>query len=367
MNVLVYNWKDKKNPDRGGAEIIVFRLLKSLVEKGHHVTLFSRSFPGALPEETIDGVHVVRRGGLLTTYWYGYRYYKNLPKKPDIVIDMLNTLFWFTPLYVRGKVVAYVNQLAKEVLYFELPPVISHIAAFLERLEFLPYRLKKVPFVCYAASVKADLVQYGIAPGRVSLFSLGIDHKQFFPGKKSPTPLFLCINRLVKMKRTDLCIQAMAEVVKQYPAAQLEIIGFGYDKPRLERLITKLGLQQNVHFRVIPFFAKAEEVRTRLMQNAWALLFPSVKEGWGMTVTECAACGTPAIVSNVTGLRDAVQQHKTGIILTARPTPTELARAMIKIIKDASLRHNLSAQAIKWGKNFTWEKSSALFQKRLGI
>src|SRR3990167_6602777 len=122
MDILIYNWKDKKNPDRGGAEISVFRFAKHLVDRGHKGTVFTRSFRGALPEEYVDNVRVIRQGGILTTYWHGFCYYRAIKKKPDLVIDMLNTIFWQTHLYVKGPVIAYVNQLAKEVFFFELPP-----------------------------------------------------------------------------------------------------------------------------------------------------------------------------------------------------------------------------------------------------
>ncbi len=367
MDILIYNWKDKKNPDRGGAEIVLFRFAKALVDCGHVVTIFSRLFKNALSEEYIEGVRVVRRGNLLSTYWHGFRYYRSLKKKPDLVIDILNTLFWYTPLYVKGPILACVNQLAKEVLFFELPRVISYVAYALEKLQFLPYRYKRIPFICYAQSVKEDLIQIGIPAERISLFSLGLDHTQFYPALhsvqagKTAQPSFLAINRLVKMKRTDLGIRAMVEVVAQFPTATLSIIGFGYDKPRLERIIKKLHLEKNVQFKVIPFFAKAEEERTRLMQSAWALLFPSVKEGWGMTVTECAACGTPSIVSNVTGLKDSVKDNETGIIVSANPTSQELAQAMIRLINDTALRARLSEQAVAWVSGFSWERSCKEF------
>ncbi len=156
MNILILNWKDIKNPDVGGAEIILYELAKRMVKDGHTVTWFCRAFSDGTSEEYIDGIRILRRGNRFTVYWEAYRYYQSLSVKPDKVIDCVNTICWQTPLYVpKEKRVAYVNQLAKEVLFYELPAVISHIAYFLEPLEFLPYRNTR--FLCYSESVKKDI------------------------------------------------------------------------------------------------------------------------------------------------------------------------------------------------------------------
>jgi len=363
MHILIYNWKDLKNPDVGGAEIILFELAKRFIKEGHQITWFSRSFKGCFSEEIIDGIKIIRKGNPITVYWHGYKYYKRLEKKPDLVIDALNTIFWQTPLYVKGKKLAYVNQLAQEVFFYELPPVISHLAYLLEKLQFITY--KKTPFICYAPSTKEDLIRMGIPRDNIQLFHLGIDHSRYSPGEKSKTLLFLCVSRLVKMKRIDLCIKAMKEVIKNYSETKLAIVGYGYAREKLEKLRDELDLKNNVFFadENILFLEKSEkDQKIKLMQQSWALLFPSVKEGWGMTVTECAACGTPAIVTDVTGLRDSVKKDETGLVISKNPSPKELTEAIIKIIKDKELKENLSQNAIEWAKNFSWEKSFEEFK-----
>src|SRR5579883_455916 len=97
MDILILNWKDIKNPAKGGAEVIAFEFAKRLVRDGHSVTFFSRSFKNAKPDEILDGVRIIRRGNLLSVYLKAYLYYKNLKKKPDKVIDMVNTICWQTP------------------------------------------------------------------------------------------------------------------------------------------------------------------------------------------------------------------------------------------------------------------------------
>ncbi|MBI3261063.1 glycosyltransferase family 4 protein [Candidatus Berkelbacteria bacterium] len=359
MNILIYNWKDLKHPEVGGAEIITHHIAKRLASRGHQVTWFCRSFPGGSERDRYDGIEIVRRGGLLTTYYHGWRYYRSLKQKPDLVIDMLNTIFWQTPLYAHdSKVVAYVNQLAKEVLYYQLPWPLAGFAYQLEPLQFLSYR--KTPFVCYAQSTKDDLASVGIPKRNIAVFPLGLDHGRYRPGKKSVSPLFVTVGRLAAMKRNDLVIKAMAEVVRMLPAAKLAIVGEGPEKERLKRLVKQLGLENSVTIadkNVWFFGATSRDQKIELFKQAWALVIPSAKEGWGMVVTEAAACGTPTIGTNVTGLKDSIKHGKTGVLVSANPSPAELAEAMITLATNPKRREKLSRNTLKFAKTLDWDRS----------
>ncbi|MBI3495297.1 glycosyltransferase family 4 protein [Candidatus Berkelbacteria bacterium] len=365
MRILILNWKDLKHPEVGGAEIITHELAKRLVKRGHKVIWFCRNFPGRTPQDRYDGIRVVRQGDLLTTYWKAYRFYRELDPKPDLVIDMVNTLAWQTSLYVpKNQRLAYVNQLAREVFFYQLVWPLSWLAYVLEPLQFLTYRT--MPFVCYAKSTKQDLARAGIAPQRVKTFTLGLDRGRYTPGKKADFPLFITLGRLARMKRNDLVIQAMAEVIKKIPNAKLAIIGNGPHKEALKKLVKKLGLGSAVTIQdeQVWFFGKSpKDQKVALLQSAWALVIPSVKEGWGMVVTEAAACSTPAIGTKVTGLSDSITHGKTGLLVSANPTPQELANAMIKLGKNHKLRSSLAKGALAFSKTLSWEKSFDEFRR----
>lgn len=365
MKILIYNWKDLRHPEVGGAEIITHELAKRLVKQGHEVTWFCRSFPGGNAEDSYGGIRIVRRGNLLSTYFHGWRYYRSLARKPDLVIDMVNTLAWQTPLYARqSKVIAYVNQLAREVFFYQLHWPIAGFAYQLEPLQFAPYR--NVPFVCYANSTKQDLAKLGIPGRKIAVFTLGLDHGRYAPGKKSPTPLFVTLGRLVKMKRNDLVVKGMASVVKTLPESKLVIIGDGPEKPALERLVSKLKLGEHVTIadQDVWFFGKNfKDQKAKLLQRAWALVIPSVKEGWGMVVTEAAACGTPSIGTAVTGLQDSIKHGKTGLVVSIHPSPAELAEAMLRIAQDMRLRGRLSRNALAFAKTLDWDRSFRSFAR----
>lgn len=367
MKILILNWRDIKNPQKGGAEIILYELAKRLVKNGYSVSWFSQMFPAALAEEVFNGIKIIRRGNKYSVFLHAFLYYQSLKTKPDMVLDCVNTICWQTPLYVpREKRILYANQSAREILFYKYPQPLSLIAFLLEPLQFLTYRTTKT--ICYSQSIKDDLASFGIPKGNIGIFPLGVDHKRYQPGKKSSDPTFIFVSRFVNYKRANICIYAMKAVIKKIPNARLYLIGYGEEEKNIKNLIIKTRLNQNV-FMVNKnnlFLEKnLKDAKVKLMQEAWALLLPSVKEGWGMVVTEAAACGTPSIVTNVTGLKDSVIANKTGIILSKNPKSVEIALAMLKIIKNQILREKLSRAAILWSKNFSWDKSFKLFYEKL--
>lgn len=360
MNILMLSWKDIKNPDAGGAESVTFELAKRLVQEGNRVTIFCRGFSKAPSTEDINGIKIYRKGNIFTTYFHAWIYYKKLDPKPDLVIDMLNTVFWQTPLYVpKYKRVAYVNQLAREVLFYELPFLVSRVAYFLERLQFMSY--KTTPMLCFSESAKKDLIEIGIKESNIHMFPLGIDLTKYRHGQKAKSPFFVCVNRLVRMKRTDLAIKAIGKLKSRYPEVRLHIIGKGYQREKLESLVRDLKLSDNVSFD----FDCNDEQKMKFMGQAWALIFPSVKEGWGITVMEAAACGTPTIATKVSGLVDSVQEFKNGIFISKNPSADELAKAMESIINDEDLRRRLNENSLKLSKNYSWENTFNIFYRSI--
>src|SRR3989344_2694615 len=364
MNILILNWRDIKNPEGGGAEIILYELAKRLVEEKNSVTWFCSSYKNSLKEEVTKGIKIIRSGGKYSVFFHAFQYYRGLKVKPDIVLDCINTVCWQTSLYVdQKKRILYANQAARRAFFYEYPFPFSLLAYIIEPLQYLTY--KKTRTICYSNSIKEDLISFGIKRENIEIFPLGIDHSRYFPKRKANQPTFIYVARFVRNKRPERCVAAMTVVVPKYPEAKLYLVGYGKEEGNLKAQIKKLKLTKNIFIvNKNNFFLKNDvrDEKIRLMQEAWALLLPSVKEGWGMVVTEAAACGTPSIVSNVTGLRDSVIHNKTGIILSSNPSPTEMAKAMINLIENKR-REEFYKNSIAWSKNFSWSKSFDAFYK----
>jgi len=92
------------------------------------------------------------------------------------------------------------------------------------------------------------------------------------------------------------------------------------------------------------------------LRKCHILLVSSVKEGWGLVVTEAASQGTPSIVFNVSGLRDSVKDDITGIICSEN-TAENIAKNIIELMENKKKYLKLQNNALEYAKSFTLKKS----------
>src|SRR6202022_5190849 len=100
MRILLLNWRDPMHPRAGGAEVFTYEIAKRLVSGGDSVEWFSAAVPGAPTEEARDGIRFVRAGRQWTVHWHAFRrYHGKLRARFDVVIDQVNTIPFFTPVW----------------------------------------------------------------------------------------------------------------------------------------------------------------------------------------------------------------------------------------------------------------------------
>lgn len=362
MDILFLNWRDIKNPNAGGAEVYTHEVARRLVNGGHRVTLYCSFFPGAGPEEEIDGVKIIRRGRQWSVHWHAFRYYRSLQRGRrdgpvfDLVIDEINTIPFFTPLYVKdAPVIAYINQLAGKVWLYEAGFPLSLIGYLAEPLYLIPYR--KLPVVTISNSTRDDLIRGGFNGDRIEIALSGIDFDPpaELPQKGDGADL-IYVGRLSRSKRPDHAIRAFHIINREVPESRLWIVGEGGERKKLEDLARDLGLGDKVTF----WGWVSREEKLDLMRKAHLILVPSVKEGWGIIVTEAAAFGTPAVVYNVDGLKDSVRQGKTGIICSNN-TPEDMAAGVLRALRDRDMYQKMRLNAWESSKGFSWDKTAERF------
>ena len=128
----------------------------------------------------------------------------------------------------------------------------------------------------------------------------------------------------------------------------------------LERLAAALGLGDAVRFH--GFVSEADKVR--LLQRAWANVFPSPKEGWGITVVEAAACGTPSLASDSPGLRDSVRDGVTGQLVPHGDVDA-LAARMLELAESPARVAALGAAARRFAEQLTWDRTASETERHL--
>jgi glycosyltransferase involved in cell wall biosynthesis len=329
------------------------------VGQGNTVEWFSSSFGGAPDEETIEGVRIVRAGRQWTVHLAALRRYRGrLSQHFDIVVDEVNTIPFFTPLWADVPTVMFIHQLAREVWWYETTMPLSAIGFIAEPLYLRCYR--EIPVITVSASTRDDLRRLGFR-GSITIVPEGIERIESLGAVKRKDACFLYVGRLAPSKRIGDILLALAQFRRATGRGTLWIVGSGSERYRRSLMQTaqRLGIAESVAF----FGRVSTKEKHRLMAEAHALVVTSVREGWGLVVTEASACGTPAIVYDVPGLRDSVRNESTGLVVP--PQPHHLADAMMRLTADSALHARLADEGRRLSQTFSFDESARLVGQTL--
>lgn len=319
LKILIMNWKDTAHPAAGGAEVYTEGFAGELVARGHEVTLFTSSVAGSPEREVRDGIRIIRRGGRLGVYRAARQFWKsNGEGRFDVVLDEVNTRPFLTPRYISSvPVVALIHQLAKEVWKYEVPMPVGLLGRYvLEPWWLRTYRSTRV--LTDSPSSAQSFVPYGIRNAHP--LPIGAAPVERPDVSKESVPTVVFVARLVESKRPDHVLDAFAHVQRALPDAQLWMIG---DGPYRASLAPQAS--SHVHF----LGRVSSEERVHLMARAHVLVATSVREGWGLTVSEAAALGTPSIGYRAPGLVDSIPASG-GLLVDE--TPAALGDALVEVL-----------------------------------
>jgi glycosyltransferase involved in cell wall biosynthesis len=354
VRILVLNWQDHLNPQAGGAELHLQETFRRIVQKGHAVDLLCSSWGEAPQRATLDGIEVHRVGTRNTYPFLARQYYdRHLRRNAyDVVVEDLNKIPLYTPLWGVRRLVALVHHLFGATVFREAPLPLA-VAVWLSEQPLAPI-YKRVPFQAVSVSTADDLAARGIPRESIRVIYNGVDSERLTPNatERSPRPLFVYLGRLKKYKRVDDVIRAFAAL--DVPDSTLEIAGTGDYRAALEGLVTSLDLAHRVKF--LGFIP--EEDKVHLLRRSWASLLASPKEGWGISNLEAAACGTPVIAANSPGIRESVVDGETGF-LVPQDDPRAMAAAMRDLVQSPDRVNVLGAAGRRFAETFTWDRAAS--------
>jgi glycosyltransferase involved in cell wall biosynthesis len=352
MRILIFNWRDITHPWAGGAELNIHEQARRWVRAGHHVTLFCGEYPGSERTATIDGIHVIRRGGRFTVYLWAVLYYlTRFRSQYDTLVDVENGIPFFTPLYSRLPKACLFHHLHREQFGLEFSPPLSWAGILLESV-LMPVAYRNVPFVTVSNSSRDALLSIGVQPQHCIVSYNGVDLSKYGPGQaKADRPTFLYLGRLMTYKRIDMLIRLMAQLIAVCPRAILHVAGSGPADRQLRQLVAELELEDNIVFHGYV----SQEDKVSLLAQAWALVTASSNEGWGLVAIEANACGTPTIAFDVPGLCEAIKHGHTGFLAQ---TEDQFVQSMLRIIEDQQLRDEMSRAALVHTRAFDWDETA---------
>jgi glycosyltransferase involved in cell wall biosynthesis len=348
-------WRDLDDPEAGGSEVHAHEIARRWARAGIDITFRTSYAPGQAQVAWRDGYRVIRRAGRYAVFpraAFSEATGRHGPR--DALVEIWNGMPFFSPLWAKGPSITFLHHVHAEMWDMTLPPNLARVGRTIEsRLAPPLYRRERI--VTLSNSSREELVHdLHFRADRVSVVEPGIDAR-FSPGpephQRDADPLVVAVGRLVPVKRFDQLIDSLVTLKPRHPRLRAVIVGEGYERAALESKIASHGADEWIE---LPGRIDDGEL-VALYRRAWVVASASAREGWGMTLTEAAACGTPAVVTDIAGHRDAIEDGVTGLLAHDR---AGLEVALDRVLADDALRGRLSAAAATRASRFTWDSTA---------
>lgn len=348
----VVAWRDFDDPEAGGSELHAHRVVSAWAAAGLDITMVTSSVPDARRVIRRDGYRVVRRSGRYSVF----------PRTMlsgltgsigggDGLVEIWNGMPFLSPVWARSPRVVFLHHVHAEMWKMVLPNGLAQLGHAIEHRMAPPiYRGSQI--VTLSSSSKNEIVErLRIPADRVTVSPPGVEPAFSPGGERSEAPLVVAVGRLVPVKRFELLIDGLVRVKARHPDLRAVIVGEGYERPRLEALIAGHGAANWIS---LPGYVPEDEL-IALYRQAWVVASTSLREGWGMTVTEAGACGTPSVVTRISGHEDAVVHGRSGLLVDDQD---ELVAALDATLADDVARKRLGIGAQEHAEQFTWDATA---------
>jgi glycosyltransferase involved in cell wall biosynthesis len=358
LSVLVLNWRDRTNPEGGGSERYVEEVATRLQRAGHEVTLLCADHGQAPRDDVRDGVRIVRRGGKLGVYPRALAFVASQGRRYDVVVDVQNGVPFVSPLVRRRPVMVLVHHVHREQWPVVYGGAVARFGWWLESW-LAPRVYRDCAYVAVSSSTRTELSSLGVDERRIAVVHNGIDPPSCTGRPPSAEPRLLVLSRLVPHKQIDHALIAVARLRDRHPGVSLDVVGDGWWRPHLERQAMELGISQRVRFHG----HVDESTKEELLAGTQLMLFPSLKEGWGLVVIEAAGHAVPTIAyRGAGGVTESIVDGRTGLLVDDLD---ELVTATADLLDDAARRHHMGAAARERAATFSWESTAENFEKAL--
>lgn len=364
MRIVWLSWKDREHPQAGGAETVSGKIMDNLVRDGNEVILITSRYSNSQVEEvTPTGIHIIRTGNRYSVYIQARNYFqRHYSDWPDLVVDEMNTIPFGATFYTKKTTILLTYQLARSVWFHQMPFPASLLGYIAEPI-YLRALSSRYPLVLTESdSTRNELTQFGFRRDRIRIFRVGMALQPVEELTVKSSRVILSLGSVRPMKRTLDAVKAFEVARSLDSSLKLVVAGdisSAYGK-RVAKYISQSPYKESISIRG----RVTNQERLRLMSEAALILVTSIKEGWGLIVTEANSQGTPAIAYDTDGLRDSVQQGITGV-LVANGDYNGMGRAICDTLNSPASYETLRMSGWKWSKEFTFENSYRDFKKAI--
>lgn len=351
---MLLNWRDTRHPEGGGSERYVERIAEGLVRRGYLVTVQCAAHQLAGAGEWRCGVRFRRRGNKFTVYLHALLAIVLI--RPDLVVDVQNGMPFWSRLVATCPVVVLVHHVHREQWRSALGPFGGRIGWWIESV-LAPRVYATCRYVTVSEVTRVELDGLGIARDRCAVVHNGLDTPPAVPGRRAATPTLVAVSRLVPHKRLEHAIDVVAALAPSWPTVRLDLLG---DGPWLERLRAHIQLR-GVADRVVLHGWVDEQAKHEMLARSWVHLCPSVKEGWGIAITEAAAHGVPSVAyRDAGGVRESIIESVTGLLAGDF---ADFAAAVDTLLRDPELRDAMGTACLRRSAMLDWSNSVAEFER----
>lgn len=224
---------------------------------------------------------------------------------------------------------------------------------------------------CVVASTpfEADdlMDHYGADPAKLCVSPPGVNRTYFRPGSKVEArarlglgegPLALFVGRVQALKGPDVALQAVALAQERMEGLQLLMVGGPSGLGGGEEMAALQAAASRMKTEVVRFHPPVQHSRLAdFYRAADVLIAPSRSESFGLVAAEAQACGLPVVAARRGGLMYVVEDGGSGLLVEGWE-PEPYAAAICKVVEDRELRTAMSARAVQWAGQYSWQTTS---------
>lgn len=342
------------NPKAGGAERSILEICSRLVGMQYDVTVLAAGCKGYKGNETFRGFKIRRFGNSLFLHLYVPLFImKNMP---DVVVDDLgHAIPWPSTTLLRKKAVVFFHHLHARSLPGQVNRILAYLITALEKCYFIIY--SNNTFVTESTTSVDDLMRLGIDRQNIVRITPGVNLNLYRRSEKTTDPSIVYFGGMRKYKRPAEIIHIFHDLIGKIPTLQLIMIGIGSELQRLQELVKTYGLYDDVTFtgRV------TDSVLASKLSESWLNLHASVTEGWGFSILEASAAGTPTVGYSVPGVADAIEDGKNGIKVKDGDKKA-FVEAAIRILNDPKQWWDASRAVAE---KYSWDDTARMWDETI--
>ena len=350
--VAILAWRDVDDAEAGGSELHAHEVASRWAAAGIDVVVRTSSVAGRTVLLERAGYRGIRRSGRYAVFVTGPMELASGRCGPvDGLVEIWNGMPFLSPVWSRVPTVVFLHHVHGEMWPMTLPSPLAQAGSLLESWVAPPfYRRSRI--VTLSESSRREIVALpGVRKDRVTVVPPGVEDCYSPGGRRSDRPLVVAVGRLVPVKNFLRLIEILARARRRFPDLEAVIVGEGSERSTLEARLQELGAASYIR---LPGRVGSEEL-VGLYRRAWVVASTSIREGWGMTISEAAACQTPAIATRIAGHIAAIDNGVTGMLVDL---DKDFGCELERVLSDPMLRRRLGLAAAKRAAPLTWEATA---------